>query len=77
MPMTPEMGEAIHAHIAEIGETMRPFGSEGSYFNFTEQPCDVDAILPADVCDRLREVKEAWDPDGRIVANHVVAPAPA
>ena len=35
--------------------------------------CDVDAILPADVCDRLREVKRRWDPEGRIVANHVVS----
>jgi hypothetical protein len=51
---------------------MKPFGAEGGYFNFTEAPCDVDAILPADVCARLREVKRAHDPDGRIVANHAV-----
>jgi hypothetical protein len=73
MPMTPELGEAIGAHLKKIGETMRPFGAEGGYFNFTEAPCDIDAIMPADVCDRLRAIKREWDPEGRIVANHAVA----
>jgi hypothetical protein len=29
--------------------------------------------MPADVCDRLRDVKRRWDPEGRIAANHVVS----
>jgi hypothetical protein len=73
MPMTPELGEAIPRHLEKIGETMKPWSAEGSYFNFTEAPCDVDAILPADVCDRLREIKRKWDPESRIVANHLVS----
>jgi hypothetical protein len=73
MPMTPELGEAIPAHLAKIEQTMQPWAGEGSYYNFTERPCDVDAILPADVCARLAEVKRKWDPDGRIVANHAVS----
>jgi FAD/FMN-containing dehydrogenase len=73
MPMTPELGEAIPAHLAKIEETMKPFGAGGAYFNFTEAPCDLDEILPAEVCDRLREVKRRWDPDGRVVANHSVS----
>jgi hypothetical protein len=52
---------------------MKPWSAEGSYFNFTEGPCDVDAILPAETCDRLREVKRKWDPQGRIVANHLIS----
>ena len=64
MPMTPELGEAIPAYLDKIGETMRPFGADGGYFNFAEAPCDVDAIMPADVCDRLRAVKREWDPRG-------------
>ena len=43
---------------------MQPWAAEGGYFNFTERPCDVDAILPAEVCARLAEVKRKWDPDG-------------
>jgi FAD/FMN-containing dehydrogenase len=73
MPMSPELAEAIPAHLERIEETMKPFGAEGAYFNFTEAPCDVDAILPPDVCDRLSEVKRKWDPDGRVVANHAVS----
>ncbi|HEY8809735.1 MAG TPA: FAD-binding oxidoreductase [Solirubrobacterales bacterium] len=73
MPMTPELGEAIPAHLAKIEETMRPWRVEGSYYNFVEGPCDVDAILPPDVCTRLGEVKSKWDPEGRIVANHAVS----
>jgi hypothetical protein len=73
MPMTPELGEAIPAHLGKIEETMRPWAGEGSYYNFTERPCDVDAILPADTCARLAEVKRQWDPDGMIVANHTVS----
>jgi hypothetical protein len=73
MPMTPELGEAIPQHLRKIEETMQPWAGEGSYFNFTERPCDADAILPADVCARLAEVKRQWDPDGMIVANHSVS----
>jgi len=73
MPMTPELAEAIPAHLAKIEATMQPWAGEGSYYNFTERPCDVDAILPADVCARLGEVKRRWDPENRIVANHSVS----
>jgi FAD/FMN-containing dehydrogenase len=73
MAMTPEMGDAARAHLKKIDETMQPWSPSGAYFNFTEAPCDVDAILPPSVCDRLREVKRAWDPEGRVVANHAVS----
>ncbi len=73
MPMTPELAEAIPQHLTRIEETMRPWAADGGYYNFVEGPCDVDAILPPDVCDRLAEVKRKWDPEGRIVANHVVS----
>lgn len=73
MLMTPELGEALSAHLSKIDETMRPWAADGGYYNFTEGRCDVDAILPPDVCDRLGEVKRQWDPDGRILANHAVS----
>ncbi len=73
LPMTPELAEAIPAHLTKIDEAMRPWGTDGAYYNFTEGPCDVDAILPADVCARLAEVKRKWDPESRVVANHAVS----
>jgi len=71
MPMTPELGEAIPRHLDALHEAMRPWAA-GQYFNFTERPTGIDSILPAEVCERLAEVKRAYDPDGRIVANHGV-----
>ena len=73
MAMSPEMGEAVSAHLKKLDEAMRPWAADGSYLNFTEAPCDVDAILPPDVCARLAEVKRQWDPEGRVVANHAVS----
>jgi hypothetical protein len=72
IPMTPELGEAIPAHLNRIEETMAPWGAGGGYFNFSDRPKQVDHILPADVCERLRGVKAKWDPENRIVANHAL-----
>ena len=73
LPMTPELGAAIPGHLKRIGEAMRPWAATGAYYNFTESPCDVDAILPPDVCSRLADVKHKWDPQSRIIANHAIS----
>ena len=77
LPMTPDLGQAIEGHLDRFEETMRPWAAGGGYYNFAERPCDADAILPAEVCARLADVKRRYDPDGMIVANHAVAIAPA
>jgi len=73
MPMTPQIGEAVNAHLDKLEQTMEPWAAEGGYFNFADRPCDADAILPPDVCSRLADVKRRWDPDGRIFGNHAVS----
>jgi FAD binding domain-containing protein len=73
LPMTPELGEAIETHLDRLHAAMEPWAADGGYFNFAERPCDANAILPADVCARLAEVKRRYDPDGMIVSNHAVA----
>ena len=70
VPMTPELGQAIEGHLDHLVDTMQPWAAAGGYFNLAERPCDVDAILPPEICSRLGEVKRRWDPDGMIVANH-------
>ncbi len=77
LPMTPELGQAIESQLDRFDEAMAPWVAEGGYFNFAERPCDADSILPAETCTRLAAVKRQWDPDGRIVANHVVSLDPA
>jgi hypothetical protein len=75
LPMTPQLGEAIDAHLDHLGDVMAPWTAEGGYFNFAERPCGIDAILPAQTHARLLEIKQRWDPDGMISANHEVAVA--
>ena len=71
------MREPISAHLDKLTEAMKPWAAAGGYFNYAERPCEVDAILPAETCERLAEVKRSWDPDGLILANHSVALEPA
>ncbi len=73
LPMTPELGAAIKTHLDRMPEAMGPWAGEGGYFNFAERPCDADAILPAETCARLVEIKRRYDPENRIVANHAVS----
>jgi hypothetical protein len=77
LPMTPELGAALPPALDALVAAMEPWAADGGYFNFAERPCDVDAIMPAETCDRLTEIKRTWDPDGVIVANHAVALTPA
>jgi hypothetical protein len=73
VPMTPELGQAIPGALDRLHEAIAPWSAEGGYLNFAERPCDVDAVLSAETCRRLAEVKRRWDPDGLIRANHAVA----
>jgi hypothetical protein len=77
MPMTPELGAALPSALDALVGAMEPWAAGGGYLNFAERPCDVDAIMPAETCDRLTEIKRTWDPDAVIVANHAVALTPA
>jgi hypothetical protein len=63
---------AINADLDRLQNAMHAWTSDGGYLNFAERPCDVDAILPPEVCERLVEVKRRWDPDGTIRSNHEV-----
>jgi len=75
MAATPEMAGAVGAHLDKTEAAMRPWAADGSYYNFSDRPRDVDAILPPDVVARLVEVKRRWDPGNRIIANHAVPAA--
>lgn len=75
--MDPSAADAIDAALDRLTETMKPWSVDGSYFNFTERPCEVDAILPEEACARLSQIKRSWDPEDVILANHAVARAPA
>jgi hypothetical protein len=71
--MVPEVAAKIPANLDRLETALDPWRAGGDYFNFADRPCDTDAILPAETCTRLAEVKRTWDPDARIVANHAVS----
>ncbi len=75
VPMTPELGEAINADLDRLHGAMAPWSASGGYLNFADRPCDVDAILPPETCERLATVKRRWDPDGLLRSNHMLAVA--
>ena len=77
MLMDPAMKDPIDAQLNKLADALKPWTAEGGYFNYAERPCDVDAILPPDTCERLALVKRSWDPDNLIRANHSVALATA
>ena len=77
MLMDPALREPITSALDRLADAMNPWAAEGGYFNYAERPCEVDAILPADTCKRLAQVKRNWDPDDLILANHSVALATA
>ena len=74
--MDPALREPITGGLDKLAEAMNPWAAEGGFFSYAERPCEVDAILPAEICTRLAQVKREWDPDDLILANHSVAHEP-
>jgi hypothetical protein len=71
------MKDPIEGQLDKLADAIKPWAAEGAYFNYAERPCDVDAILPPETCQRLAQVKRSWDPGHLIRANHSVALATA
>jgi hypothetical protein len=75
MLMDPALAEPITGALDRLADSMNPWAAERGYFNYAERPCDVEALLPAETCERLAQVKRTWDPGDLILANHSVASA--
>ena len=75
LPMTPDLGELIHARVEAIKQALAPWNSSHAYFNFAEVPADADGLFAAETYRRLCEVKARYDADEMIVSNHPIKPA--
>jgi hypothetical protein len=74
-PMTPELGAAIEGDLEGLRGAMAPHDARAPYLNFTERPgTDAESAFSIEAARRLREVKAAYDPYGRIQANHEIDP---
>jgi hypothetical protein len=75
VPMTPELGTAISATLAQLRGVLAPFKADGAYLNFAEEPTDVSTAFEDDTFKALQAVKATYDPNNTIHANHEVKPA--
>ena len=69
------MGEAIESHLAVVDDAVAPWRSEQNYFNFAERHVDSESFYPATTHDRLREIRERFDPTDLFQANQRIQPA--
>ncbi|HYF27846.1 MAG TPA: FAD-binding oxidoreductase [Baekduia sp.] len=75
LPMTPELGEAVHATLRRLVHDLAPWSTGTIYLNFGERGGSArHAFAPADFA-RLQHVRAAYDPDEVFVASHRIAPA--
>jgi FAD/FMN-containing dehydrogenase len=70
LAFTPEMGQAQAAHLDVVDEAMAPWRADQTYLNFAERPVDSERFYPGTNHDRLREIRERFDPSELFRANH-------
>ena len=75
VPFTPELAQAIEAHLDAVEDAVEPWRSTQSYFNFSERPVDSESFYTGTTYDRLREIRERFDPTGLFQANQRIEPA--
>jgi len=72
VPSGPDMVASIEAAVRALPVAMRDWAAGTGYANFADQPAPTSELLGADVADRLRRIRAAWDPDRLFLANHPV-----
>ena len=67
----PEPMAPTHAWLGAYKSALEPYDS-GSYVNFVEHSFDITQIFPPEILDRVREVKQRYDPENLFQSNHPV-----
>ena len=67
----PEAMAPTHAWLGAYKAALEPYDA-GSYFNFVEHSFDITQIFQPEILDRLREVKQRYDPENLFQSNHPV-----
>ncbi len=72
MPVTPDVGAAIGATLGAVRDRLAPWtGERRTLLTFDEQDPGLRSSFPPDVADRLARIGAAYDPDARLLGNHV------
>ena len=77
LPFTPEAAQALETHLDVVDDAMAPWKSRQTYFNFAERRVESDRLYAGATHDRLREIRERFDPSELFRANHRIQPAGA
>jgi hypothetical protein len=76
---TPEVAQAVQAHLAYVAEEMRPYETGATYLNFLEldgaSPERVRAAYSPEDWERLVGLKDAYDPDNLFRFNRNIPPS--
>lgn len=76
---TPEMAEAVEAHLVRVAEAMRPFATGATYVNFLDlqraTPDRVRAAYPPEIWERLVDLKDRYDPDNTFRFGRNIPPS--
>jgi FAD/FMN-containing dehydrogenase len=67
----PEAMPPTRAWLAAFKASLEPYDA-GRYLNFSEEHFEMTRAFPAQTVDRLREVKQRYDPDDLFQSNHPV-----
>jgi FAD/FMN-containing dehydrogenase len=67
----PEAMEPTRAWLGAYKAALEPYDA-GRYFNFVEESFDITKIFAPEVLERLREVKQRYDPENLFHSNHPV-----
>ncbi len=75
LAMSPEMAAGVAAGQAALSAAMAPWATGKEYLNFVEHAVDPATLYDDDDYARLRAIRAAVDPAGRMVGNHPIPAA--
>jgi hypothetical protein len=67
---TPEAAAAVTSALALLRADLLPWDSRRSTMNLADGATIADTLFPPDTLERLRAVKNHYDPSGILLANH-------
>jgi FAD/FMN-containing dehydrogenase len=68
---TPEIAAKTEADLARFAAATRPYEA-GHYLNFVEHTTPAESFFPPAVAERLQAVRETYDPERLLQANHEI-----
>ena len=72
----PQSGAASAAQLAKISGALEPYQAGHRYYNVVETQVDPSAFFDSQSLDRLRRVKQEYDPGNLFRASHEIGPRP-